>query len=37
VITGIPSEILIQSNQRYHYDRAWEFAGALFLRAFSSF
>jgi D-glucosaminate-6-phosphate ammonia-lyase len=26
--TGMPSEILIQSNQRYHYDRAWEFAGA---------
>jgi D-glucosaminate-6-phosphate ammonia-lyase len=26
--TGMPCEILIQSNQRYHYDRAWEFAGA---------
>ena len=26
--TGLRCEILIQSNQRYHYDRAWEFAGA---------
>lgn len=26
--TGMPCEVLIQSNQRYHYDRAWEFAGA---------
>ena len=25
---GMPCEVLIQSNQRYHYDRAWEFAGA---------
>ena len=26
--TGLRSEILIQSNQRYHYDRCWEMAGA---------
>ena len=25
--TGMPCEILIQSNQRYHYDRCWEMSG----------
>ena len=25
--TGMPREILIQSNQRYHYDRCWEMSG----------
>eukprot|EP01050_Picozoa_sp_SAG11_P006428 SAG11_NODE_497_length_8941_cov_5.441303_6_plen_387_part_00 len=26
--TGLRSEILIQANQRYHYDRCWEMSGA---------
>lgn len=26
--SGLPNELLIQSNQRYHYDRCWEMAGA---------
>jgi D-glucosaminate-6-phosphate ammonia-lyase len=26
--SGLPNELLIPSNQRYHYDRCWEMAGA---------